>query len=507
MSQGETPFGGAALAAVLASNRAALSALRPWAWRRIGDGLPAAPRPEPVRAACGGPSLRLDTPSGSIDLHSRFDPISEAAALIERSGAEGARELVVFGFGAGYVLEAVLAAAAPSASVVCAVIDPGAFLAALSCRDLATALSDPRLLLTLGDLREISANLPEATEELVVVVHDPLLAAAAPVLQPLADMARELAAAATSARQQRPLVLDNLARNLPAILSAPHAGILRRVCGGCPALLVAPGPSLEHDLALLRRESRPLLVALDTSLRALASAGVQPDLVVTLDPTRANLAKFTAQNPQVPLVFFGSARPEPIGAARHRFFACETGDLLDRAHAWFGREGRVTSQGSVLLGALDLLLAAGAGPIALIGVDLALKGRRTHAGMPNESSELLRSVAARGGGEVQTSESLWRHRRRLMRRVAPLAFGRVIDATRYGAELPGLLRKSLAEVLDELARPNSSTEQHGARMTQLSEVIDVAAREAAQAAALSCLLQEARRVAESSGSRQELTYS
>ncbi|MFN7965862.1 MAG: 6-hydroxymethylpterin diphosphokinase MptE-like protein [Acidobacteriota bacterium] len=496
MSHGETPSGSAALAAILPSNRIALATLRPWAWRRISDGLPAAPRPEPVRTRSGVASLCVDTAEGSLDLHNRFDPVSEAAALARHAGANGARDVVVFGFGAGYVLEAALAAAAPSARVVCAVIDPGAFVAALSCRDLSAALSDPRLLLSVGDLREIAANLPEAVDELSVIVHAPVLEAAAPALQPLADMARELEAAAISARQQRPLVLDNLARNLPAVLSAPHAGVLRQVCSGRAVLLVAPGPSLEQDLRQLARESRPLMVALDTSLRRLGSAGIRPDLAVTLDPTRGNLGKFTAQDPELPLVFFASARPEAVAAARHRFFACEAGGLLDRAHPWFGREGRVSSQGSVLLGALDLLLAAGAGPIALVGVDLALTDRRTHAGSEHQSGDTLRTVAARDGGVVQTTESLWRHRRRLLRRVAPLPFGQVIDATRHGAELPGLLRQRLETFLEEQTRDAASPERQRERVLQLTEVIDVAARDAAQAAATRSLLAQARDLVE-----------
>lgn len=482
MSRPETQPGSGDAAAILDANRTTLLQLRPWAWRRIHDGLPAAPRPRPVR--------------GGV-----------YRAIAQEAGVGRAREVVVFGFGAGDLLEAVLAQLPAGGRATCAVIDPGALLVALASRDLSALLSDSRLTLALGDLREIAAALPEAGESLVVLIDEPSIRAASPALRPLVEMGQELAAAARSARHQRVYALDNLRRNLPAILAAPHAGVLRSVFGGQPVVLVAPGPSLEGDLAELAHAERPLLVALDTALRPLTAAGIHADLAVTLDPTPSNLAKFAAQDPEQPLVFFGSARPEAIEAARCRFFALEAGDLLDQSDAWFGREGRVATNGSVLLAALELLLAWGAETIALVGVDLALDGARTHAALPDGSgahsldpSVPLRMVEARGGGVVATTESLWRHRRRLLRRLDLLAPGRVIDATRRGAALPGVTRQLLGELLPRWRRAYPQCFVPGAahrqRCQRCHEVVDVAARERAAQAALDGLLAAARQWAE-----------
>ncbi|MBP7146667.1 MAG: DUF115 domain-containing protein [Acidobacteria bacterium] len=432
----------------LARNLAVLERSRPWALRRILDGLPAAPCPRVVVTPSGEPALRL--PSGEY-LDDPADPRAAARRTVAALSRRRDSAVLLFGFGSGYLAEEALAATPANRAVVVAVIDPGAFLAALGGRDLSSLLGEPRLLLALGDLREILAALPRAADA-EVLVEPSLLRAAAGALAPLADMARELGAQSRSARNQRAFILDNIERNLPRIVRVPGIGALSRTLSGGAAIITAPGPSLAGQLGLLARPERPFLVALDTSLRALASAGVRPDLVVTVDGTPANLAKFEGVALDAPLVFSEGARPEIVAAARAAVFACERGGLLDRAHPLFGAAGCCSSCGSVLHAALDVLLAAGARPVVLAGADLALTGGAAHAGSAAPGSA-WREVAARGGGTVATSESLWRHRRRILRRIAREPAGAVLDATAAGAALPGVPRTDLAAWLDAAPAP------------------------------------------------------
>ncbi len=439
---------------VLPVNRAPLARRHPGLIRQLLDATPG-PTPHAPPGVDPGPGPAVPPPPLPADLHE-------------------AREILVFGFGDGTLPEAVLREAAPTARVTVAVLDPDRCLSALAARDLAVLLDDPRLRLAAGGLREIAGALPRDPGEGFRVVTDPLaLAAAPPGLAPLAEMARELAAAQRSLLGQRRAVLENVAANLPAIARAEPAAALLPAVAGRAALVVAPGPSLADDLDLLRarREGLPLLVALDAALRPLLEAGVRPDLVVTLDPGPRNLGKFLPRgvdpatavgagpgeapwiHGDVPLVFFEGARPEAVAAAGRPFFCCERGGLLERAHPAFGRAGTYRSGGTVLLAALDLLLRLGAGPVGLLGADLAL-GAGGAYGPGGEAAGAARGrtleVPARGGGTVRTTESLWRHRRRLLRRIGEEPPGRIVDLTRRGAELPGVPRATLAAWVADL---------------------------------------------------------
>lgn len=361
------------------------------------------------------------------------------------SGVAEASLVLVFGLGDGRLLDAVREAASPGARIVVVVLDPGAIPGLLGSRDCSAGFLDPRVEFLAGPLRAIVAALPPPDGTMTALADPSAVAASAPELRPLADMARELDAARRSRTEQWSDILDNIENNLPTIATSPHAGLLREALNGAPAVLIAPGPSLERQIPLLMGRRLPLVAALDTSLRALAHAGIRPDLAFTLDPTRANLAKFREVPMDLPLVFFAGARPEAIRRAMRPVFACEADDLLDRAHPFFGRGGRHRSDGTVLLAALDVLLSAGCDPIVLVGADLALTGGKTHAGPSTSTPASLLRVQGKDGRLVATTGSLWRHRRRLIRRLGEIPEGRVLDATVAGASLPNCRRIDLAE--------------------------------------------------------------
>lgn len=166
-------------------NREALSTARPWAWRRLTDGLPPSPRCLP-REGIGRPfNLRLE---GGPErwLHHRYDPAQEAMDLVRSCHPERAQALVVAGFGAGWVVEQALAQAPLGCSVTVAVIDPHAFQTTLNVRDVSVLLADPRLSLALGTPREIEAALPPAAHRQAVILPS-LLQAAGSEFTPLIE--------------------------------------------------------------------------------------------------------------------------------------------------------------------------------------------------------------------------------------------------------------------------------------------------------------------------------
>ena len=149
------------------------------------------------------------------------------------------------------------------------------------------------------------------------------------------------------------------------------------------ALICAAGPSLSADLQAIRENrERFFLIVVDTALYVLSSAGIDPDLVVTVDPQPVNsyyLEGYTGQaifvadpatcNRSLRLIdlekLYFLSSPLPLG----RFFES------------FAREeaGQVAYGGSVTTNAYDLALKMGFRTIIFSGLDLSFPDTRVHA--------------------------------------------------------------------------------------------------------------------------------
>src|SRR5262245_18924083 len=94
---------------------------------------------------------------------------------------------------------------------------------------------------------------------------------------------------ARAREEHAPRYLLNTIRNLRHIVEGVDPDRLRDAFSGVPAIVVGAGPSLDQNVRDLRTcAGRALIVATDTAWRPLASAGIDPHIVVALDPSEAN---------------------------------------------------------------------------------------------------------------------------------------------------------------------------------------------------------------------------
>ncbi len=118
---------------------------------------------EVMETPTGKPTIRV----GDILLHSRFDPVKEAEGwvLSQRDKLSGSRDVIIFGFGLGYHVEAVLQEAK---DVKVTVFEPDLYLLrqALSVRDLGGLLLKIKLV---TDLSELTFK----GEDFVILKHMP----------------------------------------------------------------------------------------------------------------------------------------------------------------------------------------------------------------------------------------------------------------------------------------------------------------------------------------------
>lgn len=164
---------------------------------------------------------------------------------------------------------------------------------------------------------------------------------------------------------------------------------------GRSVLIVGAGPGLDRWLGWLREARRhAVILAVDTALKPLVSAGILPHAVISLDGQIHNLHDFTGVDThKLTLLCDISVYPAipRLPFARRIFF--ETADIIEQdgrlaviSHPltlWckqaVGELGAARSGGNVGTSAIELARIFGAGRILLVGCDHAWPGGLTHA--------------------------------------------------------------------------------------------------------------------------------
>jgi hypothetical protein len=328
-------------------------------------------------SASGEPSARLErAASGDIALFSAYAPRREA----ERFVAEALRDkrpaaVVVLGAGLGY-LEAAAAKAVPQAAVF------PVYYADELAPPLVREGWRPGCGRSLSDFLERA--LTERDPRSVEVIEWPAAACAFPELarQARAETLRVLRENAASelsiAGSGRRWLRNSLANFL--LLDAPLSG--NPLDPGKPLVIAAAGPSLSAALPLLiRHRGRISLWALSSSLAALGSRGLAPDLAVATDAGYYASRLLLRAPARIPVLAM------PLSGARGAWRAAERVFLFAQPNFFeleLFRRGRaavpaVDAHGTVAGTALLLARACGARTVFFCGLDFCWDDIRSHA--------------------------------------------------------------------------------------------------------------------------------
>jgi hypothetical protein len=358
--------------------------------------------PRIIPAASGDPTMIL----GAKHIHSPRDPAREGRRAAEALKGEG--PLIVLGFGLGYAAEAAAEAGAKAAAENGGKNSPGRPLIiverrrrvlrkALEARDLGDFLSTRRIIFILG--RGDAGAAGDAVMGALGLLEKPGSAKTPELLRNRALMELdETWYAAVEGRIQTWISKDevnmatlrrfgkrwirNLAHNMESIRDLPGIIPLEGVLGGeIPVLLAAAGPSLDRILPLLpAMAERCLVAAVDTSLKALLKAGVNPDFVVAVDPQYWNSRHLDrAAVSKTRLIAESAVYPPVLRLPFKAVFLC--GSLFPLGRFIEDRvdpKGRLGAGGSVATTAWDFARLLGASSIWIAGLDLAFPGLKTH---------------------------------------------------------------------------------------------------------------------------------
>lgn len=164
-------------------------------------------------------------------------------------------------------------------------------------------------------------------------------------------------------------------QNLPSIADSAPLYALANALAGLPFIIIAPGPSLDKNIALLKPlKGRAVLMAAAQCAPALHKAGITPDFLVVIDP--GDLVYFLdgVDTSQIDALLVGvSCNPGFFAKKfKNRIVFNANADADRWISQLFQETTGLSSSGSVSLASLHIAKYLKCGPIILVGQDLAL---------------------------------------------------------------------------------------------------------------------------------------
>jgi hypothetical protein len=311
-----------------------------------------------------------------VQLHSTVDPETEGRRFFQSYGGSG--YLVFLGLGGGYQIRPFVESS-DSARIIVVEKELAFVRAVLEQIDMRPILLDPRVRLLAGESAQsikrflLSDYLPAIYGDLKTVPLRPCVEAGGQYYTQLIQSIRELIGMVADdytvqAQFGKKWYVNTLA-NLPTVQSSTvTVKPVRR------AFITGAGPSLESQIPELRsiRETG-FLIASDTSMPALLSYGITPDLVISIDCQLVSYHHFLQGIPEgVPLLLDLASPPvlTRLGQ-RNAFFTSSHPLSLYVSSHWRRLPYIDTSGGNVSHAAVSLAKFLGAREIYLLGIDFS----------------------------------------------------------------------------------------------------------------------------------------
>lgn len=224
-----------------------------------------------------------------------------------------------------------------------------------------------------------------------------------------------------------------------------------------PAVIIAAGPSLDHNIMdLVPYQDKVFIVCLDTAIKTAFKRGINPDLMVCVDPIKQQKLFENKIGQNTPLVtsLYGNYKVNQIHNAR-RFYCSDNEPFEKELYNRFNCNiGVLASGGSVANTAFSLLIELGFKKIILIGQDLAYPNKRLHTEEAHMEMEIDVSdnnyfyVEGVDGKPVLTEYNMFLYNKWFEEQAHKYLDVEIIDATEGGALIKGTKIQKLKEALE-----------------------------------------------------------
>ena len=255
--------------------------------------------------------------------------------------------------------------------------------------------------------------------------------------------------------------VDQGLKNLSLFADGRNLKELDGVFKGKPAILIAPGPSLEKNVRFLKdAKGRAVLIAQLQSVRRLYKEGIQPDFVVVLDPQDLTAPPFN--NLQgIPdefltnLVVGVTCHPEVIRRFKSVYYFGGGGGVDRWLQSQLPFSLLDLSGSTTAISCLRLALAWKCSPVIMVGQDLSVSDGRRYAGGEADlmTTAGMHELPGFYGGTVKSPSNYYlfhfalEELARNARRDDPAV--ELLNCTEGGAFVDGFAHLKLQDVIEE----------------------------------------------------------
>ena len=340
------------------------------------------------------------------NVHSKYDPLQEAEKMYDRlkqTRSNKHMNFCFFGLGLGYVTELFIR---ENKKVGIAVIEPDIFIFILflASRKLDSFFSHNSLILIPASPASETLSI---LENLKLNTHNSFYLA--PSLEVSAAWLKEFKVLQERGEKKYALNyntlkkfyirwLKNFIKNIDSSLSTDGVSVLKNIASSFPAVVIAAGPSLDAQLPVISKvQDELIIIAVDTSLKAVLNNGIVPDFVVLMDGQYLNYLHIAGipssiESPmKAPILITEAAvYPQVFRERFSNFYLASSFFPLGRyIEDFIEMKGHLVAGGSVATTAWDFARFIGCSAIIMAGLDLAFTKKKTHASLCHFEMEAL----------------------------------------------------------------------------------------------------------------------
>jgi len=422
------------------------------------------------RCKDGSLTFKIKKDGKSVYAHSKYNPVKEAARFADeiKKETESDTVLLIFGFGLGHFIRAILKNASnrnhffiyePDNALFSKIVDEG------YCNDIfrnnhVYIISDNDLeSFGLFIRRFIDGDLYMRCKTIILPTYKEIYSGEfAMFLENVKTMMNENEIKRNTVFKKNELWAENSFKNTDNILNSYSMAQFRNVFKGKTAVIVSAGPSLKKNMSLLKEiKGKIPIISVFVAAKVLLANGIVPDFIVSIDNLQVGMTEIYDD---IPLIF--DSRVQKSFMDSHKGvninITSNTDSYSKAVMNKYNKDIEFTyGGGSVACDCASVAEVFGCGNVILIGQDLAYTENQCHvegtdhkAKTPDEIDYDKIQVPAIGGGTVM-SDSVFKYYIQWFADFGGTKKGIVnlIDATEGGALIENTEVLTFREAIDK----------------------------------------------------------
>lgn len=409
-----------------------------------------------------------DKEGQSIYLHSKYNPIREAQAIInkfkEKENIDENTHIIFYGLGLGYHIDLFIK---EYPDVDFSLYEPSVeifnyFLENRNLKDYSRGnLKSIQCEYNNQILEEFLTKIIKKIDKRILIIDLPIYGKVFPeeynkFFTRLKEIIKGTRSSIhTNLAFQKRWIINSM-KNLKEVLNTPNILIEKKgQFKGKPAILVAAGPSLNEEIENIRyikENGLAYIFSVGSAINTLIHHDIYPDAATTYDPTEKNQIVFEMAKDRkikdISMIFGTSVGYETLenylGNKYHMITSQDTVSNYFLKNKYNENIGLVQDAPSIAVVTLQLLYTLGFNHIILIGQNLAYRGKERHSAGVSYTKEVSEEEIKNGiwikdvyGKEVLTNEGFNRMRQQMEYYIKYLPNIEVINTTKGGAHIEG----------------------------------------------------------------------